>query len=143
MIWLKFKRIHPDAKLPRRATPGSSGLDVFTVEDYYVYAEKVTVALTGLQVEIPSGYELQVRPRSGLVAAEGVTVANAPGTIDSDYRGEIKILLFKMTPGHAYIQKGTRVAQLVLTKIEELLVEEADELSDTGRGSGGFGSSGK
>jgi dUTP pyrophosphatase len=118
-------------------------MDVFAIEDFYVYSDRIALHATGLQVEIPEGFELQVRPRSGMVAKEGVTVANAPGTIDSDYRGEIKIMLIKMYPGHTVIRKGDRIAQLVLAQVEEPIIEEATSLTTTSRGSGGFGSTGK
>ena len=97
---------------------------------------------TGLSVEIPPGYELQVRPRSGLAAKHGVTVLNAPGTIDSDFRGEIKVLLINLGSAPFTAAKGDRIAQLVLARVPTAIVKDVDELSDTSRGTGGFGSTG-
>jgi dUTP pyrophosphatase len=98
---------------------------------------------TGMKVEIPEGYECQVRPRSGLALKHGVTVLNAPGTIDADYRGEIRVILVNLGESPFRIEKGDRIAQMVLTRVEKINWEESPELGDTERGSGGFGSTGK
>ena len=97
---------------------------------------------TGLYLEIPAGYEVQVRPRSGLAAKKGVTVLNSPGTIDADYRGEVRVILVNLSNEDFTIEKGERIAQLVLAQHARIDWEETDELSESGRGAGGFGSTG-
>ena len=145
---LKFKRLHPDAILPSYATPGSAGMDI-TFQSREFQPEQVTLWVghrwtfnTGLSVEIPDGYELQCRSRSGLAANDGVMVLNSPGTIDSDYRGEIKVILFNTGGREVSFKNGDRIAQLVLAKTPKLPIVEVWELSDTQRGTGGFGSTG-
>lgn len=98
---------------------------------------------TGLALELPAGYEGQVRPRSGLALKEGVTVLNAPGTIDADYRGEVRVLLINLSGSEVTLRRGDRIAQLVIAKVERLAPVEVTELSDTSRGTGGFGSTGR
>ena len=145
---LKFKRLHPDAILPAYATAGSAGMDI-TFQSGEFQPEQVTLWVgdrwtfnTGLAVEIPEGYELQCRSRSGLAANVGVMVLNSPGTIDSDYRGEIKVILLNTGGREVNFKNGDRIAQLVLAKTPKLPIIEVEELSDTERGQGGFGSTG-
>jgi dUTP pyrophosphatase len=131
--------------LPRRASPGSAGWDLHAaVTEPLVLApgERAAVA-TGLHLEIPSGWEAQVRPRSGLALAHGVTLINAPGTVDSDYRGEVRVLLVNLGRDPFTVERGDRVAQLVFARVHEVEWEEAGALADSDRGDGGFGSTGR
>ena len=130
--------------LPQYASLLAAGLDVRANNSEPIVLEPLGRAMvpTGLYLEIPAGYEVQVRPRSGLAAKKGVTVLNAPGTIDADYRGEVCVILVNLSSEPFVIEKGERVAQLVLAKVEQLEWEEADSLADSERGAGGFGSTG-
>lgn len=123
----------------------AAGMDLTAaLDDVVVLAPGARAAIpTGLAMAIPPGYEGQVRPRSGLARDRGVTVLNAPGTIDADYRGEVKVLLVNLGQEPAHIEPGQRIAQLVLAKVETLEVQEVGELPSSERGSGGFGSTGK
>lgn len=142
-VTLKFKKIHPDARIPQYASDGASGMDVSSVENLTLNPLERMLVPTGLTMEIPLGYEIQVRPRSGMAAKFGVTVLNTPGTVDSDYRGELKVILYNSDREKPYVvNKGDRIAQIVLQKIERAYIEEADALGETTRGSGGFGSTG-
>lgn len=145
---LGFKRVHPDAKLPAYAHEGDAGMDVYAVEDMRLWDSKPTIVSTGLVAQIPMGYELQVRPRSGL-ATKGVTVWNSPGTIDSGYVGVIGVILCYLSPNkdettvqYFDIKKGDRIAQLVLAPVTKAELVEVSEVSETERGTGGFGSTG-
>jgi len=131
--------------LPVPASAASAGLDLrAAIDDTRVLrpGERLLVP-TGLVLEIPAGYEGQVRPRSGLALEHGVTLANPPGTIDSDYRGEVKVLLIHLGDAPLTLRRGDRVAQLVVAPVEAVEWEEADELEGSGRGAGGFGSTGR
>lgn len=138
-----FKRLHPDAIVPAHKTPGSSGADVCSVEDMIIPAGKIGLVPLGFAVSIPSGVEIQVRPRSGLALKHGVTVLNTPGTVDADYRGEIKVILINLGEKDFEIKKGDRVAQLVICWVAPGTYVERDSLDETNRGSGGFGSTGR
>lgn len=128
--------------LPAYASAGAAGMDVVSAEDVTIAPGERHPVATGLAVAIPPGYEIQVRPRSGLALKHGITVPNTPGTIDSDYRGELKVLLINHgTQGFA-IARGDRVAQLVLAPVTRAAFTEVEELDATARGSGGFGSTG-
>ena len=131
-------------QLPEYATEFSAGLDVRAANEEPIVLEPLARAMvpTGLYLEIPAGYEVQVRPRSGLAAKKGITVLNAPGTIDADYRGEVCVILVNLSGERFVVEKGERVAQLVLAKHERVEWEQVDELAESGRGSGGFGSTG-
>ncbi len=131
--------------LPRYETPLSAGMDVRANLDEPVVLKPLARALipTGLFVELPAGYEMQVRPRSGLAAKYGLTVLNAPGTIDADYRGEVKVILANLSDQEFTVQDGERIAQLVVAQHSQVEWEPTTELSDTSRGAGGFGSTGK
>lgn len=133
----------PDIKLPAYATEGSSGMDVRASEGVLLKSGAFCAVPTGLFPEIPSGYEIQVRPRSGLAFKHGVTVLNAPGTIDSDYRGEIKVILINHGPEDFRIEPGERIAQLVFARVAIAELERVEEIADTERSSGGFGSTGR
>ena len=147
-IDLLIKRISESYKnvpLPKYATEGSSGMDVrAAIENPLVLpAGKVALVATNLSVEIPLGYEIQVRPRSGLAAKNGIGVLNSPGTIDSDYRGEVKIILFNFGSEDFVINSGDRIAQLVIAEVIQAKIIESDNLNDSERGEGGFGHTGK
>jgi dUTP pyrophosphatase len=127
--------------LPAYQTPGSAGIDLCADDNVYIPAGFTKKVSTGIYLEIPQGYEAQVRSRSGL-AAQGIVVANSPGTIDSDYRGEVCVLLHNNS-AHSYsVGAGYRIAQLVFAPVIQVELEEVSELSDTERGTGGFGSTG-
>ena len=130
--------------LPQYATSLSAGMDVRADNDEPIVLEPLQRALvpTGLYLEIPAGYEVQVRPRSGLAAKKGVTVLNSSGTIDADYRGEVKVILVNLSSEAFTVLKGERIAQLVLSRHETIEWEEVEELSESGRATGGFGSTG-
>jgi dUTP pyrophosphatase len=128
--------------LPAYATPGAAGMDVLAAEEVTLAPGARHAVATGFAVAIPEGYEIQVRPRSGLALKHGISVPNAPGTIDSDYRGELKVILINHGSEAFVVQRGDRIAQLVLAPVTQAAWDEADELDDTGRGAGGFGSTG-
>jgi len=140
---LKIKRLRPNAKLPRRATPGSTGSDIFACIDegtVTLVGTQPSLIPTGIAIEVPKGYDVQIRPRSGL-SAKGVGVTL--GTIDSDYRGEILITMYLFNPNATFeIKHGDRIAQMVLSKVADLPLVEVEELSPTERGAGGHGSTG-
>jgi len=129
--------------LPAYETPRSAGMDVKCTEQIVLNPGERVLAKTGLYVEIPTGFEIQVRPRSGLALKQGVTVLNTPGTIDSDYRGEIGVILINHSSTVVEFAKGERIAQLVLARVERIQWELTDSLSGTKRGRHGFGSTGK
>jgi dUTP pyrophosphatase len=146
-IKIKIHRINEnfsDIPLPEYATEGSSGLDLRAAveNDFIIEKGKVALVPTNLRVEIPLGYEIQVRPRSGLAAKNGIGVLNSPGTIDSDYRGEIKIILFNFGAEDFIIKRGDRIAQMVLAKVYKMNLEETRDLNGSERGAGGFGHTG-
>jgi dUTP pyrophosphatase len=130
--------------LPAYATSGAAGLDLQAAIAEPVMIKPFARALvpTGIQMAIPTGFEVQVRPRSGLALKQGLTVANAPGTIDSDYRGEVAVILLNTTDQPVTIERGMRIAQLVLARVEQLAWEPVATLDQTTRGAGGFGSTG-
>lgn len=142
-VLVKRLASNPDLPLPARQTEGAAGYDVASAEPDFVLApgERRAVA-TGLVVELPPGLEMQVRPRSGLALRHGITLPNAPGTIDPDYRGELKIILQNGGEDGVTIRRGDRIAQLVFARFETPTVREADAVGDTARGAGGFGSTG-
>ncbi|MEM1413634.1 MAG: dUTP diphosphatase [Myxococcota bacterium] len=144
---LKIHRLRPDARVPRYATEGAAGLDLHASLDApLTLAPGAREAIpTGLAIALPPGHEGQVRPRSGLARRTGVTVANAPGTIDEDYRGELQVLLVNLGDAEVVLAPGDRIAQLVVAPVVRVTVAEVDEaaLGETARGAGGFGSTGK
>lgn len=143
MLMMKVKKLNEDAQLPTRATNGSAGYDLYLSEDIKIYGGRIELCKTGIAIEIPEGYEGQIRCRSSL-AKKGLMVANGIGTIDSDYRGEIGVLIYNSPyiGDMAYLTKGERIAQIVFNKVEEAIFEVVDDLCDTDRGEGGFGSTG-
>lgn len=129
--------------LPSYATTGAAGMDVVAAEDLDLAPGQRHAVATGFRVAIPDGYEIQVRPRSGLAFKHGISVPNTPGTIDSDYRGELKILLINHGTDSFAIRRGDRIAQLVPAAVTLASFDEVEELDDTHRGAGGFGSTGQ
>jgi dUTP pyrophosphatase len=129
--------------LPAYATAGAAGLDVVAAEDLTLEPGARHAIATGFALAIPEGFEVQVRPRSGLALKHGVTCLNTPGTIDSDYRGEVKVILANLGGEPFDVRRGERIAQLVPAPVQRAVLREADELEPTGRGSGGFGSTGR
>lgn len=135
---------NPDLELPRRATAHAAGYDVRSAEPDFVLAPgEIRLVATGLVMELPEGIECQVRPRSGLAVKHGVGMPNAPGTVDPDYRGELRVPLINLGRLPVAIARGERVAQLVFARFETPVVEEVVEVGSTVRGRGGFGSTGK
>lgn len=132
-------------ELPSYATLGSSGMDIraFLAQPLVLASMERSLVPTGLFVEIPLGYEIQIRPRSGLAIKQGITCLNTPGTIDADYRGEIKVILINLSAEPQTIMPGDRIAQMVLQKVEQIQWVQVDELGSSERGAGGFGSTGK
>lgn len=143
IIRIGISREREDIPLPSYATPASSGVDLCAAESAVILPGVRIAVGTGLRLEIPEGFECQVRPRSGIALKKGVTVLNAPGTIDADYRGEVRVILVNHGEEPFTIEKGDRIAQMVLARVERLSWDEVSDLSETSRGSGGFGSTGK
>jgi dUTP pyrophosphatase len=142
---VRFRRLesNPDLALPSRATPGAAGYDVRSAEpDFELRAGEIRPVKTGLMMELPDGIECQVRPRSGLAARHGITLPNSPGTIDPDYRGEVQVLMQNTGPVPVRIARGDRIAQLVFARFETPAVVEVEDLEESLRGGGGFGSTG-
>ena len=130
------------AEAPTYATPGSAGLDLRSVEDIELRPMERTLARTGLVLSIPAGYEGQIRARSGLAHKHGIALVNSPGTIDSDYRGEVGVLLINLGSDVVKLARGDRIAQLVVSPVSQAEVQVVDEIDSTVRGIGGFGSTG-
>ena len=142
---VKFRKLHDDVQLPERKSEEAAGMDIHA----YLPDGKIgippgerKIVATGFQMEMAAGYEAQIRPRSGLAIKEGVTVVNSPGTIDSDYRGEVKVGLINLSSTTYILEPGTRIAQMVIQAVPRISVLEVEELSSTERGEGGFGSTG-
>lgn len=147
-IKIKIKRISDefsDIQLPHHATEGSAGIDIRAAVNSPITLKPGLIELvpTNLSVEIPHGYEIQIRPRSGLAAKHGIGILNSPGTIDSDYRGEIKVILFNFSKQPFVIERGERIAQMIVSKVYRAEIVETDSLAETDRGDGGFGHTGK
>ena len=155
MLEVIFEKVHKDAKMPTKATKDSACWDVYSVEDTSVKFGEITIVDLGFRVQIPKGYEIVVRPRSGLAFKHGITIINSPGTIDSDYRGEMKVALTSLNHDHNikvyrvgvadnlfYIKKGDRIAQIGLRPVPDFLFIEG-KVDETERAEGGFGSTGR
>jgi dUTP pyrophosphatase len=145
MSQLRIKRLSnadSDIPLPSYATEHAAGLDLRVNADIDLRQGEVILAPTGIAIEIPEGFEGQIRPRSGLAAKHGITCLNAPGTIDADYRGEIKVILINHGSEPVHFERGARIAQLVIAKYERVQLIEAEELAETERAAGGFGHTG-
>ncbi len=145
MVKVLVKKLNSKVKLPSYKTEGSSGMDLIAFVDKPIEIKPNNSALipTGLSIAIPEDCEVQIRPRSGLAAKSNITVLNTPGTIDSDYRGELKVILFNHGNKEFIVKNNERIAQMVLTPTLKVDFEEVDSLPDTVRGAGGFGSTGK
>jgi len=141
-VKVRFKRIHNDARIPFQAHEGDAGLDLFSVEEKTIKAGEAALIATGIQIELPKGTEAQVRPRSGLALNHSITVLNSPGTIDEGYRGEIKVILINHGKKDFKVEKQMKIAQMIIAPVLNVRIEEAEELSKSERGSGGFGSTG-
>ena len=139
---IKVKKTHEHAIIPKYEHKGDSGMDVFSMETLLIPPMRRTLVNTGLAFEVPKGYEIQVRPKSGLALKEGITVLNTPGTIDSNYRGELGIVLINHSSKPYLVEKGKKIAQIVLQRVETIAFKEVKELKGTTRGAGGFGSTG-
>lgn len=139
---LKIKKLSPDARTPHYAHFGDSGADLFAAEETTLQPMERKAVGTGLSAEVPRGFELQVRPKSGLALKSGLTVLNTPGTIDFGYRGEIKVILVNLSDQPYHIEKGQKIAQLVVATVTYAEFQVVDALSETARGDGGFGSTG-
>lgn len=142
---VRFRRLpsNPDLPLPARATEHAAGYDIRSAEDEVTLGPgEIRLVSTGLVMELPEGIECQVRPRSGLALKHGITLPNSPGTIDPDYRGEVRVIMQNTGPAPVTLARGERIAQLVFARFEALDVAEVEEVTTTERGAGGFGSTG-
>jgi dUTP pyrophosphatase len=139
---IKIKLLNKDAKIPVKATEESSGYDIFSCEDCLLKKNTYKLISTGITIELEKGMEAQIRPRSGLAIKNGITVLNTPGTIDADYRGEIKVILINHSNEDFLIKKEMRIAQMVFAKVLDVNLIKADYINETNRNSGGFGSTG-
>ena len=139
---VKFRKIDPAAILPSYAHPGDAGMDVRSVEELVVEPGGRKLVRTGLVMMLPPGYEAQVRPRSGLALKNGVTVLNTPGTIDEGYRGEVGVILANLGAEPFRVEKGAKIAQIVIASCTRAAIVETAEIDETARGTGGFGSTG-
>lgn len=139
---IKIQKISEDAIIPHYAHDGDAGMDVYSPKEYILPPSHRLLIGTGLKIEIPKGYEMQIRPKSGLAIKEGVSVLNTPGTIDSGYRGEVGVILINHSSRPYSIKKGQKIAQFVFNKVEIVELVLADRITKTGRGEGGFGSTG-
>ena len=144
MIKILIKRLSKEVSLPKYETSGSSGMDLSANIDATINIEpgKTAIIPTGLALSIPKGFEIQIRPRSGLAAKQKISVLNTPGTIDSDYRGEIKVILINLSQESFKVEKGLRIAQMVVCPVVQAQLKEVNDLNETARGEGGFGSTG-
>ena len=139
---VKVKKIHENAKIPAYAHEGDSGMDLYSVEETVLQPSETKLVKTGLQIAVPKGFEAQVRPKSGLAAKFGITVLNTPGTVDSGYRGEVMVILVNHGKEEYKVEKGKKIAQMVIAKVEEAKIEVVEDLDNTTRKDGGFGSTG-
>ena len=144
MTEVLIKRISKNIELPKYETKGSSGMDLSAniEEPIKIESGKTSIIPTGISLSIPQNFEIQIRPRSGLAAKSQISVLNSPGTIDADYRGELKVILINLSDKPFVVEKGARIAQMVLCPIVKAVFKEVDNLGDTVRGDGGFGSTG-
>jgi len=143
MINIKFKKLTHTAHTPQKMTEHSSGFDLYAdVDELIIQPKDVALIQTGISLEIPQGYEAQVRPRSGLAATHKIGVLNSPGTIDADYRGEVKVILFNFGNESFTVTMNMRIAQMVFAKVEQAELEENASLEETERNDGGFGHTG-
>ena len=144
MVKILIKRLSSKVTMPQYKTIGSSGMDIaaFLDNEIFIKPSEKKIIPTGIKLKIPKGYEIQIRPRSGLASNNDITVLNTPGTIDSDYRGEIKVILFNHGKNIFKVDNGLRIAQMVLCPVIEAKLSEVEIIDETERGEGGFGSTG-
>ena len=142
MLPVKIKKLTSDAILPTYAHDGDAGMDLFSIEEVTLKPMEVKLVRTGIALSIPNGYEVQIRPKSGLALNHGITLLNTPGTIDSGYRGEIKNIMINLSNKDFKIEKGMKIAQMVFNEVERAILEEVEELDQTKRAGNGFGSTG-
>ena len=142
LMELKVKKLNDDAILPQYAHPGDAGLDLFSSQSVEIGPGSYALVKTGISIELPANTEAQVRPRSGLALKHGISVLNTPGTIDEGYRGEVGVILVNHGREKFIVEKGSKIAQMVINPVLRVEVKEVMDLSDTKRGSGGFGSTG-
>ncbi len=142
MVKFKIKKVKENAIIPCYAKQGDAGMDLFSTEKYILKPGERVLVSTGISTEFPEGYELQIRPRSGLALKKGISLVNTPGTIDAGYRGEIGVIVINLGQDVFEINPGDKIAQAVLNKFETAEIEVCDSLSETERGIGGFGSTG-
>lgn len=143
MAQVKIRKNLTTAQIPKYATEHAAGADLSSAEQVTIYPGTRYAVDTGLSFEIDPGYEVQIRPRSGLALKSGITVLNTPGTIDADYRGPVKVILYNSSNQNFEVNIGDRIAQMVVAQVESACFVEVEELSNTARGTGGFGSTGK
>lgn len=139
---LKFKKIKEDAIIPNFAHPEDAGMDIYSNEEKTIPAKSWDLVKTGFSMELPNGYEAQVRSKSGLTLKSGLIVLNSPGTIDENYRGEVGVILMNVSDNDYKVERYQKIAQMVINKVEHFKVVEVTEMSETNRGEGGFGSTG-
>lgn len=139
---IKITRLHPRARIPNYAHPDDAGLDLFAIEAQPIPSGESRLIQTGIALELPPGFEAQVRPRSGLALKHAITVLNTPGTIDAGYRGEIGVILINHGRDEFQVTAGMKIAQMVIASVMHAHIEEVEALSSSERGSGGFGSTG-
>jgi dUTP pyrophosphatase len=142
-MYIGIIKMNPDLPTPHYKTEGSSGMDLYSAEDFPLQPNRTKLIKTGIKVCIPENFEGQIRPRSGLALKHGITMVNSPGTIDSDYRGEIGIILHNLGTETFKVVKGDRIAQLIISPVAHVGISVVDKLSETDRGEGGFGHTGK
>jgi dUTP pyrophosphatase len=144
MTKIKIKKLSDDVLTPKYETPGSSGMDLaaYINKNIIINPGEKALVPTGFSLSVPQNYEVQIRPRSGLAVKKGITVLNTPGTIDSDYRGEIKVVLINLSKDIFIVRNGERIAQMVVCPVEKVSMQEVRDLSETDRGKDGFGSTG-
>ena len=144
MTKILIKRLFKEVSIPKYETLGSSGMDIaaYIEKEIEIAPGEKAIIPTGFSLSIPRGFEVQIRPRSGLAAKKSISVLNTPGTIDADYRGEIKIILINLSKAKFLVQNGARIAQMVVCPVVQAELEEVSELNETIRGEGGFGSTG-
>jgi dUTP pyrophosphatase len=140
---VKFKKLNNQAIIPEYMSPYASGADIYSCEEIIIGTGEIKLVSTGFALSIPPGFEGQIRPRSGLALKHGITVLNSPGTIDSDYRGEVKVILINLGTNSFSIKKGDRIAQLVITEIVRASLQIVEVLDETERNHGGFGHTGQ
>jgi dUTP pyrophosphatase len=142
MVEIKIKKLVSEAIIPHYVHDGDAGMDVYSIENCILEIGDIKLVKTGIAFEVPKGYEIQVRPKSGLALKNGITLTNSPGTIDSGYRGELGVIMQNCGKAAYEIKKGEKIAQIVLAKYELAEIKEATDLTESTRGAGGFGSTG-